>query len=130
MIAMRSYASVSSKTTSVPKDLLIPTSAQTRGSIYSVAGLVNIARDFLILHPSNVRVLQPFYIKVEPVEEVFVATSSISDVYELGETFTQAVTNCLYSLVDEVIWLQEHKESLSPAMLKDLDKLLFHLRLV
>jgi len=79
--------------------------------------------------PKNARVLQPFYIKVEPVEEGFVATSPISYVYELGETFTQAVSNCLYALVDEIIWFQEHKESFSPAMLKDFDKLLFHLRL-
>jgi len=128
-MAMQSYASDSSQTTSIPMGLLVPTSSQTRSSIYSVAGFVNIARDFLVLYPRNARVLQPFYIKVEPVEEGFVATSPISDVYVLAETFTQAVINCLYSLVDEIIWFQEHKESLSPAMLKDFDKLLFHLRL-
>lgn len=119
---------VNSKTTSVSQDLLNTASSQTR-SIYSVAGIINIARDFLILYPRKARVLQSFYIKVEPVEEGFVATSPISDVYESGDTFVQAVTNCLYSLVDEIIWFQEHQASLSPSMLKDFDKLQLHLRL-
>lgn len=130
MMAMQFYASVSSKTTAVSKDLLIATSSQIHSSIYSVAGIVNIAKDFMVQYPRNARVLQPFCVKVELAEDGFVATSSISDVYELGETFAQAVINCLSSLVDEITWFQEHKESLSPAMLKDFDKLLSHLRLV
>ena len=126
----QSFAFVSSKTTCVPKDLLNAVSSQTRGSIYSVARLINIKRDFLILYPRKARVLQSFSIKLQPVEEGFIATSDISDIYELCETSAQAVSNYLYSLVDEIIWFQEHQESLSPSMLKDFDKLQFYLRLV
>jgi hypothetical protein len=126
----QSFAFVSPKTTSVPKDLLNTASSQTRSSIYSAARLINIKRDFLILYPRKVRVLQSFFIKVRPVEDGFVATSDISDVYELGETSGQAVSNYLYSLVDEIIWFQEHQESLSPSLLKDFDKLQSYLRLV
>jgi hypothetical protein len=84
----------------------------------------------LIPYPKHARVLQPFHVKVERVEEGFIATSPISDVYELGETFAQAVSNYLYSLVDEIMWFQDHKESLSPSMLKDFGKLLSYLSLV
>lgn len=75
-------------------------------------------------------VLSPFYVKVQLTEDGFVATSDILDVYELGETVGQGATNYLYSLVDELIWFQEHKESLSTPMLKDLAKLHHHLGLV
>ena len=126
----QSFAFVSSKTTSVPKDWLKTVASQTRSSISSVVRLININRSFLILYPRKARVLQAFYIKVQPVEEGFVAASDISDVYELGETSAQAVSNYLYSLVDEIIWFQEHQESLSSPMLEDFHKLQFHLRLV
>ncbi len=121
--------SVSSETTSVPKYLLNAPPPKT-SSIYSVAGIINIARNFLVPYPRKARVLQPFHIEVRPVKETFIATSSISDIYEIGKTFTEAAHHCLYSLVDELIWLQEHQESLSPSMLKDFDKLQFHLKLV
>jgi len=124
----QSFAFVSSKTTSAPKDLLNTASSQAHSSIYSDAKLINIKRDFLILYPRKARVLQSFFIKVQPVEDGFVATSDISDVYELGETSSQAVSNYLCSLADEIIWFQEHQESLSPSMLKDFDKLQFYLR--
>jgi hypothetical protein len=77
----------------------------------------------VIQYPRKARVLRSFSIAVHPIEEGFVATSDISDVYELGETSAQAVSNYLSSLVDEVIWFQKHQESLSPSMLKDFDKL-------
>jgi hypothetical protein len=125
-MATRAYTSVISESTSVPKYSMNASSSKTR-SIYSVAGIINIARNFLIPYPRDARVLQPFHIKVEPVEDGFVAISSISDVYELGETLTQAASNCLYSLVDELIWFQDHQESLSPSMLRDFDRLQFHL---
>ena len=89
-----------------------------------------IRKNFLISSPRKTRVVQPFYVKVQPVEDGFVAISDISDVYELGETLPQAVGNYLVSLVDELLWLHEHKQSLSFAMLKDLEKLKFYLRLV
>ena len=124
MMAIHSYVSI---TTSGSKDLLNAASSQTRSS---VAGLINIARNFLIKYPRKAKVLQSFSIKVRPVEDGYVATSNKSDVYELGETSAQAVSNYLSSLVDELIWFQEHQDCLSPSLLKDYYKLHFHLRLV
>ncbi len=75
-------------------------------------------------------ILQPFDVKVQHVKDGFVVTSDISDVYEMGKTSSQAVLSYLYSLVDELIWLHEHRKSLSLAMLKDLEKLEMYLKLV
>lgn len=116
--------------TSGPKDLLKTASSETFSSIYPISRSVSIRKNFLISSPRKTRVVQPFYVKVQPVEDGFVAISDISDVYELGETLSQAVGNYLVSLVDELLWLHEHKQSLSLAMLKDLEKLKIYLRLV
>jgi hypothetical protein len=126
----QSFAFVRSRTITVPKDLLNTGSSQIRGGVSSVATLININRDLFILHPIKARVLRSFYIRVQPVEDGLVTTSNISDVYEQGETSAQAVSNYLYSLVDEIVWFQEHQESLSPSMLKDFEKLQYHLMLV
>jgi hypothetical protein len=82
------------------------------------------------LKERHARVLRSFNIEVQTVKGGFVAVSDVSDVFELGETPTQAVLSYLYSVVDELIWLQEHTKSLSLPMLKDLDKLQLYLRLV
>jgi hypothetical protein len=113
-----------------PTDWLKTASLGTPGSISSVTRLIRIKKNFLILYPKKTEVLQPFDVEVKPVGDEFVTTSSISDVYELGETLSQAVFSHLYSLVDEFIWLHEHKQSLSLAMLKDLERLNTYLRLV
>ena len=75
----------------------------------------------------QVRVLRSFDIEVQAVKGEFVAVSSVSDVFEIGETPAQAVLSYLHSVVDELKWFQAHKQSLSPPMLKDLDKLLNYL---
>jgi hypothetical protein len=69
------------------------------------------------------KILHSFYIRIQPVQEEFVATSDISDIYELGETPAQASLNYLHSLVDELIWFQDNKDSLSESMLEDFNKL-------
>lgn len=76
------------------------------------------------------RVLHPFYIQVEQLEKEYVASSEISDVFESGDTFKEATLSYLHSLVDEFIWLEDHKDSLSNHILKDLKKLQFHLVLL
>jgi hypothetical protein len=126
----KSYAFVNSKSTSVPNDLLHTASSGMLSSIYSVAGLISVKKNFLLLYPRKAVVLQSFFINVQPIEDGFVATSNLSDVYELGETSSQAVHNYLCSLVDELIWFHEHKQSLSLPMLNDLGKLQLYLRLV
>jgi hypothetical protein len=92
-----------------------------------------IEKDFLISNPHlmrKARVLQPFYIKVQLDRGEFVATSDISDIYELWETRRLAVLNYLYSLVDELVWFQGNRESLSGPMLESFNKLQLYLKLV
>lgn len=92
-----------------------------------------VEKALLIKNPHVARtakVLRSFYINVQPVQGEFVASSDISDVYEVGKVDRQAILNYLYSLVDEVIWLQEREENLSKVMLEKLRKLQMYLRLV
>lgn len=92
-----------------------------------------IKKGCLISNPDLVkkaRVLQPFYIKVQLESGEFVATSDISDIYEMWETRRLAVLNYLYSLVDELMWFQENQESLSGPMLENFNKLQLYLKLV
>jgi hypothetical protein len=60
--------------------------------------------------------IRPFVIEITPTEEGFVATSDIATVYELEATPSLALKSYLKSLVDELIWLQSNKESLSPSI--------------
>ncbi len=78
----------------------------------------------------TVRVMQPFVIEVTPSEEEYLATSRISNAYELGATPGQAVRNYLEFLVDELIWLQKHEENLSVSIQQDLHLLQCYLQVV
>ncbi len=116
--------------TSVPANLL---NTASYNSIYPTSFNFYINIGLLIPHVNkarHVRVLRSFNIEVQTVKDGFVATSNISDVFELGATPAQAVLSYLYSIVDELIWLQEHKKSLSDPMLKDLANLQTHLKLI
>lgn len=75
-------------------------------------------------------VLQPFVIEVLSTEEGYIATSRISTVYELEATAGQAVRSYLESLLDELIWLEQEKERLSPAILEELHLLRKYLQIV
>jgi len=100
---------------------------------FSSAYVARLDQGFYITRPGlpgGIRVLQPFYIKAQPSEEGFVATSDISDVYELGESPKQAILNYLYSLIDDLTWSLDHKKSLSTSMLKDLVRLQFFIDMV
>ncbi|HZO74231.1 MAG TPA: hypothetical protein VFB60_18665 [Ktedonobacteraceae bacterium] len=92
-----------------------------------------IEKGCLISNPDlmkKARVLQPFYVKVQLDRGEFVATSDISDIYEVRETKGLAVRNYLYSLVDELIWFEENQESLLGPMLESFNKLQLYLKLV
>jgi hypothetical protein len=85
-----------------------------------------INRGILISSPSlrkSAKVLKSFSIQILLVEEGYIATSSISDIYELGDFVGEAVLCYLYSLVDELLWFQEQKEHLSLAMLNQLERI-------
>lgn len=69
------------------------------------------------------KILQFFSIRIQPGPGGFVATSDISDIYELGETPEQAARNYLYSLVDELIWFHNNKDILSKHLLEGFNKL-------
>src|SRR5574337_1281428 len=75
-------------------------------------------------------VAQPFIVEVVPMESDFLATSRISNAYELGVSVGQALRNYLEFLVDELIWLQIHKKELSPSIAEDLRLLQNYLRIV
>ncbi|GAC1631629.1 MAG: hypothetical protein NVS4B11_32010 [Ktedonobacteraceae bacterium] len=89
-----------------------------------------INKGIFISSPSlrkSAKVLKSFSIQILLVEEGYVATSPISDIYELGDFIGEAVLRYLYSLVDELIWLQEQKGYLSVPMLNQLDRIQAHL---
>ncbi len=75
-------------------------------------------------------VIQPFVIEITSTEEGFIATSRISNVYELEATPGQALKSYLKSLVDELVWLQSHKEELSASILGELHLLQYYVRVV
>jgi|SRR5450755_67978 hypothetical protein len=128
------YVSKASQTTPAPADL-IRTTSENRG-VYSVRqGMlpgIHIRRGFVIDIPDvgRAKVLNSFYIKMQRAEEGFIAVSDISDVYELGESASQAIIHYLFSLVDELIWFQKRKESLSRSLFKDFTKLRYYVGLV
>ena len=109
----------------------VPGIKQARGVLPQY---VYIKKDLIIPVPGTsdrkARVLHSFYIKVEQLEKEYVASSEISDVFESGEILKEVALSYLQSLVDELIWHEEHKDNLSGHMLKDLKKLQFYLTLV
>lgn len=68
-------------------------------------------------------VLQLFSIQLSTVEGGYIATSPISDLYELGMSVPNVVRNYLYSLADELIWLQNKKDDLSLPLLHQLENI-------
>lgn len=75
-------------------------------------------------------VIQPFVVELTPRETGYLATSDISNAYELGATAGQALRNYLEFLVDELLWLQKNEEQLSPSIQEDLRLLQRYLRIV
>lgn len=75
-------------------------------------------------------VLQSFVVEVKLTGEEYLATGSISNAYEFGETAAQALENYLAVLVDELRWLEKHEPELSPAVHEDLRLLRSYIRIV
>lgn len=84
-----------------------------------------------VYHPQvTAIIIHSFTVEITPTEEEYLATSHISNAYELGVTPGVAVRNYLEFLVDELIWLQKHEENLSPSIHEDLLLLQNYLRIV
>ena|SRR5579863_2568434 len=75
-------------------------------------------------------VIQLFVVEIKHTGEEFLATSHISNSYEFGETFGQALKNYLAILVDELTWLEKHQAELSPSIQEDLHLLQNYIRIV
>ncbi len=73
----------------------------------------------------SVVVIRPFVIELTPTEEGYMASSRISNTFELGSTLNQAARNYLDFLADEILWLQKNAKQLSPS-LQDGFRLLQH----
>ena len=84
-----------------------------------------------VSHPEAAAiVMRSFIVEVSPTEEEYIATSGISNAYELGATPGQAIRTYLEFLVDELIWLQKREENLSPSIHEELHLLQDYLRIV
>lgn len=109
------YNTLNSKTTSSP---ITTTSAK------EVPTVCFIKAGFVLpmpLHRTYANVLQTFYIQLAATDDGYIATSPISDIYEQDVSAGDAVRKYLYSLVDELLWLREHKEDVSDMIRKQLD---------
>lgn len=75
-------------------------------------------------------VIRPFVIGLTHTEEGYMASSRISNAYELGATPYQAIRSYLEFLIDELLWLRKNEENLSSSMHEDLYLLQSYLRIV
>lgn len=62
---------------------------------------------------ATVVVTRPFVVKLTSTEEGYMATSRISNTFELGSTLYEATRNYLEFLADELLWLGRNREQLS-----------------
>jgi hypothetical protein len=98
---------------------------------YTVARTLLYGWEIHITYPNaHAIVLQSFVVEVKLTGEEYLATGSISNAYEFGETAAQALENYLTVLVDELRWLEKHEPELSPAVREDLRLLRSHIRIV
>jgi len=74
---------------------------------------------------TTVVVTRPFIIELTSTEEGYMASSRISNTFELGSTLYEAARNYLDFLADELLWLGRNLEQLSPP-LQDNFRLLQH----
>ena len=121
------YRNLASETTCLPVINMGIASAiaRTISNCYIKKG-VQISR----LHPKrDAVVIKPFPIHITEVEDGYVATSDICNIYELEATRGDAVRNYLYSLVDELIWLEKEENNLSPMFLEQLKEIRNHIRI-
>ena len=105
----------SSQTISTPP---IPVTAHDVNIVINIVQGVSIAtKEHLV------KVLRPFSVKLLFENYEYIATSPISDLYEVDASAGSAVSSYLYSLADELFWLEERKDNLSTPLLKQLETL-------
>jgi hypothetical protein len=84
-----------------------------------------------VSHPdATATVVQSFYIEVRLVGKEYIASSNISNSFEIGATPGRAIKNYLELLVDDLTWLEKHKANLSSSVLEDLHLLQSYVRIV
>jgi hypothetical protein len=81
------------------------------------------------LEGMDVQVVQPFSVRMDPDENRYIATSPISLVYEMGETWQAALRAYIFALVEHFTWLSEIEQSLSQSVQEELALLREHLQL-
>lgn len=79
---------------------------------------------------ASAQVIRPFSIQLSLTEEGYVATSHLCNIYELEKTKGEAVRSYLYSLTDELLWLQKHEETLSKPLREELNRIKMYIRIV
>ncbi len=79
---------------------------------------------------ASARVIRPFSIQLILTQSGYVAVSNLCNITEIEETMGEAVRSYLYSLVDELIWLQKHAESLSKPLQEELNRIKAYISIV
>ena len=77
---------------------------------------------------TTVVVTRPFVIELTPTEDGYMASSRISNAFELGSTLSEAARNYLEFLADELLWLHRNLEHLSPPLQEGFHLLQHYLR--
>lgn len=78
---------------------------------------------------ATVVVTRPFVIELTPTGGGYMASSRISNTFELGSTLSEATLNYLEFLADELLWLQQNLEQLSPPLQEGFHLLQHYLRI-
>ena len=77
----------------------------------------------------SAEVLRGFSIQLLQEGDGYIATSGLSNIYEFEPTKGDAVRGYLYSLVDELAWLEKNEENLSGDLCEELNKIRSYIRL-
>lgn len=75
-------------------------------------------------------ITRPFVIGLTRTEEGYMASSRISNAYEVGVTPYQAIKRYLEFLVDELLWLKKNEENLSASIHEEFSLLQKYLQIV
>jgi len=124
------HSAISSETTPIPV-----VEFKVEDSIFRAESTFNYRIREGVLIPrsgpkASARVIQPFSIQLYLSEEGYIAASDLCNITELEKTMGEAVRSYLYSLIDELIWLQKHTESLSKPLREELDRIRAFIRIV
>ena len=121
---------ISSETTSIPFIDFRMADAILRCESTNIC---SIREGVLISRPSpkcSARVIQSFSIQLFPSEEGYIAASDLCNITEIEETAGEAVRSYLYSLVDELAWLQKHVKQLSKPLCEELNRIRAYISIV